>query len=136
MSKDSISSPTYPASVSTVASTIVLAKKMGAIGCAIAIGGAIILGQGIIMNIYYQSKQNIDIIMFWKEIGKMLIVPALITVVGYFISNKYNFNSMFLLITGITLFTGLYIPCLWKFSINDYERNLLKTPFLKLSHRL
>ena len=123
-------------SIVSLAAQILLAKKMGAIGCAIAIGGAIILGQGIIMNIYYQSKQNIDIIMFWKEIGKMLIVPALITVVGYFISNKYNFNSMFLLITGITLFTGLYIPCLWKFSINDYERNLLKTPFLKLSHRL
>ena len=47
---------------------IVLSKMFGGIGCAAAIAGALILGQGVIMNIYYCRVQHIDIAHFWFEI--------------------------------------------------------------------
>lgn len=57
---------------------IPLAKYYGGIGCAMAIAGALTLGQIIVMNIYYHKKQGLDIIGFWKEIIQMSIVPFLL----------------------------------------------------------
>ena len=115
---------------------IVLAKKMGAIGCAISIGGALILGQGMVMNIYYHKKQNIDIPQFWKEILKMLIIPISLTALFSTIACIYTFNNFISLTIGITMFIAIYIPCLWRFSINDYERNILSAPLIRFWKRL
>ena len=60
---------------------IVLAKQYSGFGCAIAIAGALFLGQGLIMNIYYLTKQGLDIISFWKEIGKMSVVPLFMIII-------------------------------------------------------
>ena len=47
--------------VVSLAFQVVLAKKYDGIGCGIAISGALLLGQGLIMNIYYKIRQRIDI---------------------------------------------------------------------------
>ena len=59
---------------------IIFAKQWGGVGCAVAISAALIIGQGLVMNIYYRNNQSIDIARFWKEIIKMDIVPIVITV--------------------------------------------------------
>ena len=53
---------------------IPLSKYYGGIGCACAIAGALVLGQILVMNVYYQVKQKIDIVGFWIEIFKMSII--------------------------------------------------------------
>ena len=111
---------------------IVLAKTYGAVGCAIAIGAALIIGQGIVMNIYYQRRQNIDIVKFWYEIGKMLVAPTLFTVAVVVLYGYLNHQSISTFILGIILFSVLFIALLWKFSMNEYERNLVKAPIKKL----
>ena len=115
---------------------ILLAKKMGALGCAIAIGGALIIGQGFIMNIYYSHKQRINISLFWKEILKMLFAPFLMTVIGYSIANQFSINHVIALATGITVFTIVYFPIIWRFSINDYERNIILSPINKIIKKI
>lgn len=114
---------------------IILAKSMGAIGCALAIGIALVIGQGIIMNIYYQRKQGIDIKRFWCEIGRMITAPIFLTVLWCMLSYKLDFSNLIYLITGIILFTMLFIPLIWKFSMNGYERQLIRKPlsrFMKI----
>ena len=119
-------------SIISLAGQVILAKKMGAIGCAISIGGALIVGQGIIMNIYYARIQKIDIPYFWNNIIKMLIMPIFFTSISYIIVNRYHFNDFMTLTIAIIIFSAIYIPCLWKFSINKYERNLFSAPIIKI----
>ena len=104
---------------------IPLAQKYGGIGCAISIAIALVIGQGFIMNIYYQTKQKIDIVKFWKEILKMSIIPLLLCIASYYILLHIPLNSIDKLITGILCYLTVYLPLFFKFSMNSYERGLV-----------
>lgn len=114
---------------------IILAKKYGAFGCAVSIGGALILGQGIAMNLYYNNNQKIDIPLFWKEIGKMLISPIVLTLIFILISTSIDFSNILNFILGTIGYTIIFIPMVWHFSMNNYERNLFYSPFRKIISR-
>jgi O-antigen/teichoic acid export membrane protein len=57
---------------------LALVRRHGGVGTAFAIGSAIVIGHIIIMNIYYHKRQGLDIIRFWKEIGKMSVTPLIL----------------------------------------------------------
>ncbi len=118
--------------VVALAFQIVLAKQYGGIGCAIAVAGALFLGQGVIMNIYYSNRQGIDIAKFWREILKMSIVPIVLTIVSIFAVRSYDINSWAELALAILIFCAIYIPLFWLFSMNKYERDLVKTSLQKI----
>lgn len=111
---------------------IVLAKQYGGVGCALSIAGALFLGQGLIMNIYYSKNQGIDIGKFWKEILKMSLVPIALTIVSILIVRNCEINSWGELALAILIFCAVYIPLFWLFSMNEYERGLIKTPMRKI----
>lgn len=114
---------------------IILSKKYGGIGCAISIAGALLLGQGLIMNIYYRKKQDLDVLHFWKEILKMSVVPIiLITVSMYFLRNV-TLDSWVELGGAIGIFAIVYIPLFFRFSMNSYERDLFIAPIKKILKR-
>ena len=113
---------------------IVLSKHYAEIGCAFAIGLALVIGQGIIMNIYYYKKQKIDIPKFWREVGKILIIPTIMTISGLILAEYVNFAVVLNLILGIIVFSIIFIILNWKFSLNNYERNLILDPITKLLH--
>ena len=115
---------------------ILLVEKYGGIGCAIAIATALVLGQIIIMNIYYYKRQKIDIPKFWKEIGKMAVVPAILGLSTYFLLRMVTFNSIVTLGLGIAVFAMVYLPAFWLFSMNQYERDLLLKPMQKVMNKL
>lgn len=113
---------------------IVLAKRYGAIGCAWAIGGALIIGQGIIMNLYYAKYQAINISKFWREVGKMLIMPFVMTICSLTVLRYFAISDIKILFIGIPIFLIVYVPLFWQFSMNDYERQLLLSPIRKIIH--
>lgn len=119
----------------SLAFQIILAHRFGALGCAISIGSALIIGQGLVMNIYYQKKQNLNIKKFWIEIGKMLIAPAILTITGVWITYMYNLSKPINLVIGILVFSIIYLPIIWKFSMNVYERSLTLAPIQKFMYR-
>lgn len=121
--------------VVSLAFQIVGAKYWGAIGCAIPIAGALILGQGVIMNVYYHRVQHIDILRFWAEITRMSLVPALFIVVGLLAAEWISLDGWGSLMLGILVFSLLYIPVFWRFSMNADERDLIGRPIKKLLHR-
>ena len=111
---------------------IPLAKFYGGVGCACAVAGALILGQIIVMNIYYHVKQKIDIVRFWIEILKMSLMPAILTVVSYYILTLFNIDSVAKLVSAITLYLVVYLPLFFVFSMNSYERELILNPLKKM----
>lgn len=122
--------------VVSLAFQIILAKQYSGLGCAISIAGALFIGQGLIMNIYYQARQGLNVVQFWKEIGKMSIIPFLIIVISIKIVGSYSLDTWFSLGISILIFSIVYFPLFMSFSMNAYERSLfiapLKRGFTKL----
>ena len=111
------------------------AKMWGGIGCAVAISGAIFIGQGVIMNIYYKVRQGIDIKKFWKEIAKMNIVPLIMSACFMYAIYDAPIDSWLKLALWMGLYTIMYIAVLYKFSMNKYERNLFREPIKRMIGR-
>lgn len=123
-------------SVSSVFIAIPLAKEYGGIGCALATSMALFIGNGLIMNIYYHKKVNIDILRFWTEIGKMAIVPFLFSVIGLYVFGKFEINSISLFVKYAIIFAILYILSIWKVGMNQYEKETVKSIINNIYTRL
>lgn len=111
--------------------SIPMASRFGGVGCA-AVSSVAIVIQHIILNVYYQRKQEIDIVQFWKEIGQMSIIPGACVVIGLIITHFVNIDSLPRLFWGIVFFSMVYLPLFYHFSMNGYERNLCMNIVRKL----
>lgn len=117
----------------SLAMQIVLTRFFGGIGCAMGVSGALVVGQILIMNVYYQRRQDLDIKTFWKEISKMSIIPiVLIFSAMLVIRHFFALDSWGKLILGIAAFSLVYIPLFFRFSMTDDERNLFISMFHKI----
>ena len=117
----------------SLAMQIVLTRYFGGIGCAMGVSGALVVGQILIMNVYYQRRQDLDIKTFWKEISKMSIIPiVLIFSAMLVIRHFFALDSWGKLILGIAAFSLVYIPLFFRFSMTDEERNLFISMFHKI----
>lgn len=120
----------------SLAMQIVLTRYFGGIGCAMGVSGALVVGQILIMNVYYRRRQDLDIKTFWKEISKMSIIPIVLIFSSMLvIRHFFALDSWGKLILGIAAFTLVYIPLFFRFSMTDEERNLFISMFHKIFAR-
>lgn len=120
----------------SLAMQIVLTGYFGGIGCAMGVSGALVVGQILIMNVYYRRRQDLDIKTFWKEISKMSIIPIVLIFSSMLvIRHFFALDSWGKLILGIAAFSLVYIPLFFRFSMTDKERNLFISMFHKILAR-
>lgn len=120
----------------SLAMQIVLTSHFGGIGCAMGVSGALVVGQILIMNVYYRRRQDLDIMTFWKEISKMSIIPIVLIISSMLvIRHFFALDSWGKLILGIAAFSLVYIPLFFRFSMTDDERNLFISMFHKIFGR-
>ncbi|WP_163710530.1 oligosaccharide flippase family protein [Mangrovibacterium lignilyticum] len=112
---------------------IPLAKRWEGIGVAVGVSSALILGNIIIMNIYYYKRQNINIPYFWRSIVQMSTIPLLFGVTSYFVIYYCPAANFIQLLLQIGSFAAIYLAIIWFFSANQEEKNLFIQPYLKLS---
>ncbi len=112
--------------------SIPMSKKYGGIGAAIGTAFSLLVGQGIILNIYYHKKVGINIIEFWKNILQMLIPVIFTIMLGIFINRLFNSTTMIMLLIKICIYSIIYCILMWMFAMNEYERNILRKPLMKL----
>lgn len=113
-----------------VVGTWVLMQYWGIIGAALMTGFALILGQGFTMNWYYHMKTGLDMVRFWKQIGKVFLIPVIMSVMTLLISEYIDFYNIPTLLTGIVIYTCVYCVMNWTLVMNDYEKNLCKSFFM------
>lgn len=102
-------------------------KKMGALGAALGTAVALLIGNILFMNYYYQKQIGLDIIAFWKSIFQF-IPTALVTCIAGYIINKNNLILSWLdFIINAILIGIVYLICVYMLSMNQYEKNLLKS---------
>ena len=111
--------------------SIPLAARFGSVGAAMGTAISLVLANGIIMNVFYHKALKIDMLYFWKEIGKTLpgfLAPAIL---GVWIIRSVFFDSLMKYAAWIAVFAFVYCLSIYCFSCNKQERVLV----LELSRR-
>lgn len=119
-----------------VITTYLVIPSIGVIGAALCSGLSYILGQGLIMNVYYYKVTGINIPLFWKHILRNSIVPVIIMIITLFLSNVINFYNPLTFITGVVIYTLIYCTLSYVFTMNDYEKNIIRVPLMKIFRKL
>ena len=120
--------------VLNIASTIFLVQWVGIVGAALSTGVAMVLGNGLIMNIYYKRAIGLDIALFWREVGKLL-VPVLFLVAGLVTARAIlfpNLSSWTSLIAFGAFYVLVYLVVVFCFAANSDERELIRSVLAKI----
>lgn len=108
-----------------VIATYMVVPYWGEVGAAVCSGISYILGQGIIMNIYYHKAIGINIPWFWKNIIQMSWVPAIMLILGLTTVSYVEINSWFCFFVGVILFSACYAVFMMRFTMNSYEKDIV-----------
>ena len=105
--------------------SIYLCQIYGAIGSAIGTAVSLVVANGLIMNIYYHKKCNLDIICFWKNIlsaSKGLILPV---IAGILLVKFTDRNNLLIWVADVGVYALVYGASMWLFGMNKYEKGLI-----------
>lgn len=112
--------------------SILLVKNYGAIGCAIATGISFILGNIIIINIYYWKRVDIDIPLFWVNIFKMSIPVIITMIVGYALNYFVTEYRIETFILKGSIYVVIYIILMWLIGMNKEEKIEVLNPIMEI----
>lgn len=114
---------------------IPLAKLYGGMGCAIAIGASLLLGNGITMLILY-AKLGIQISNLLRNLIPLSISICVVTISGFFFKSMYPIDSWMILTFSISGFIAIFCLVVFGFGLNDEEKHtILKLLRIKLVKR-
>ena len=111
--------------VGNVFISIPLAKRFGSVGTAMGTAISLVFANGIIMNVFYHKALKIDMLYFWKEIGKTLpgfLAPAIL---GVWIIRSVFFDSLMKYAAWIAVFSLVYCLSIYCFCCNKQEQALV-----------
>lgn len=112
--------------------SIVLCQAYGVIGVVVGTAIAYLLANGLIMNIFYHQKCNLDIFAFWKSIlgmSKGLIIPI---IVGILVNYYVNIDTVPMFLLMVLLYSMFYGASMWLWGMNAYEKRMVLTPLKKV----
>ena len=115
--------------------SIILSKLYGGIGAASATAVSLICGQIIFMNIFYHKKIGINIIEFWKNIFKMTIPIVFAVILAILLKNILHITNIGILVFEIFVYVIIYGLIVYRFAMNNYEKELILKPINKILRR-
>jgi len=124
---------TFIMSIFNIIISIILAKRYGAVGAAAGTTVSLIICNIILINIYYYKVIKLNILRFWEDIAVMILkmlIPFFITVIIIKIFNSDG-GLWSVIIYGL-IYILLYCITAYTIVMNKYEKNLLKSIFIKL----
>ena len=111
--------------IGNIGISIPLASKWGAIGAAMGTAFSLLIGNGLIMNMFYHKVLHIDMKYFWKEIARTwrgFLIPTMLAVV---IMRCVVFTNIIIFLICIFIFTVVYCVSILIFSCNEEEKSLI-----------
>lgn len=115
-----------------VVSTYLVVPYAGIIGAAFCSCVSYLLGQGLIMNLYYHKVTGLNIPLFWKNILKMSVTPAVMLVIGLMLKRVVVIEDWFSFFASVVVYTGVYGILMYLFAMNQYEKDLIRKPLEKI----
>lgn len=105
--------------------SIILVKKIGAIGAAAGASAGLIFSYVVWMNVVYKKVLGINIYRFFKECHLKMLLPLILTAILGLLVQKVSPSANLLIYLFKACGIGLiYIVLMWLLSLNNFEKNL------------
>lgn len=114
-------------SICNILLSIPLIQRFGEVGAAAGTASALLIGNGVFMNWYYQKKIGLNIIRFWREIFSILpalLLPGFVGAVIFKYAQIDSWRQLIMYGMLIVVTYGISVS-LWGF--NDYEKGLIRS---------
>lgn len=111
--------------ISNAGISIPLASKWGAVGASMGTAFSLLIGNGLIMNIFYHKILKINMIYFWKEILKTWRGFLFPTILAGYIMRYVVFKNMTIFLMSVFIFTMVYCISIFIFSCTKEEKSLI-----------
>lgn len=118
--------------IANVFISIPLCKAYGGIGAAIGTTLSLLIGNGLIMNIYYHKKVGLDMKKFWISILKFIPSFIIPSIVGYVFKYIIGIDNVIKFVVLAIIYAIVFIVSLWIFALNEDEKNLISGPLNKI----
>lgn len=115
--------------------SIYLCRIWGGIGSAVGTSIACVLSTIILMNIVYHKKINIDVTQYWKNIGRQTLGMLIPFAAGALIMKFVSISNIWIMLVWIAVYSVIYAVFVWLFSMNDYEKGLVKGIIKRIKKR-
>ena len=113
--------------IANVGISIWFCSMWGEIGTALGTTIALLVANGIIMNIYYQKKLDINIISFWKSIASTIPSLLIPTFLGLGLMILYSFQGLVDFCLMIIGFAVIYSLSVYFIGLNIDEKHAIKS---------
>ena len=107
--------------------TILFVYYCGIIGAAVSTGICMAITSGLLMNIYYHRKTDLDIIYYWKSNISIIIAAVLLTVISLICKDisHISFNRISMFCLGVLIYFMAYFITMYTLVMNEDEKNII-----------
>lgn len=122
--------------VANFAIVIVVAPLFGGVGCAVVSCTLMLVGNGAIMNVFYQRRVGLDMVGWWVQ-ALRVVVPLVAYIcaaclVWHLVGLSATWGS---LAAGGFAFLFGYLAVAWFLCMNEYEKSLVASAARRLARR-
>ena len=114
--------------------SVYLIRTLGVSGAAIGTAVSVTAGTIVFMNWYYHFRIGLDIVMFWKNIAKLIPAVMLSLAFGVIMCRFVSIHNVLILGICIGAYTVVFCFAMWFLGMNQYEKQLFGS-FLKRNKR-
>ncbi len=115
--------------VLNVIASVFLIRRWGVIGTCLGTLFAVLVGNGLFMNVYYHKQLGLNIFQFWKEI--LRAVPFLLPPIGFgiLLLRVLTIRSWSTLLLFVGCYSAVYCISLFAFGLKKDERAAILNKF-------
>lgn len=96
-----------------------------------------IIGNGPSLKVEDLTRlSELNIPLFWKNIIKMSLAPAVMIIAGIIVCQYIVIDSCLSLFVGIVIYLICYVPIVWFTGLNEYEKNTVKMPVQNIINKI
>lgn len=111
-----------------IVGVLIIVPLYGSIGAAVVTGCCLFVGNGLVMNYYYWKRLGLGIREFWLSLAKLSFPLFLFSFLVYLFVLAFSFEANWILLcSGIIIYIVIYLAIAYLFSMNEYERGLIRS---------
>lgn len=125
----------FALALANVGISIVVVPRFGIISAALSSGACMLVGNGLVMNIYYWKVAGIDILSYWREVLQLVapfIAAVMVSSIAYW-AFPFGHGTLTAFVGGGILYLVVYFVFMWRFGMNDYEKGQMLRLFSRFS---
>ncbi|ATP39033.1 polysaccharide biosynthesis protein [Solibacillus sp. R5-41] len=122
-------------SILNILISIPIIKIYGSVGTAAITAIFVFIGNVFVLNIYYHKVLKLDMIDYWRKIGKLIVIITMITIVGFIIKGKFLVDDWGSLFIYIFIYSVIYCVVIFFAYLSKSEKLWIYNKMNRLKNR-